>query len=332
MGEALFNLDLNSGAYSCARCHTQGWSYGEPGGARAGRVRLEPHRRLDGVALPERAGHDQLRQGRLGDRASATASSRRAPGACRPSATCSPTSRSRPSSNTCGACDARRCSPINWEPRAPRHPHHRSSRSCVLWAACYLILGTNLGARLGFLVAFAALAGWMFLMGAIWWSYGKGLLGPDAVVGADQRAHGAADHGGASTTPARSTTRSSSAPTPTRRRRADGGRRAVRDGRLEEARLRRCRRTSRPVPRPARCSRSRRPWPAASSRSSTCSTRVASARRSRSARSSTSSPSSTSRTTRSSRWRRWCKQRDRTRSSTGQAGDRHHTRRISTCT
>ena len=29
-GEALFNLDLNSGAYSCARCHTQGWSYGDP--------------------------------------------------------------------------------------------------------------------------------------------------------------------------------------------------------------------------------------------------------------------------------------------------------------
>lgn len=30
-GEALFNLDLASGAYSCARCHTPGWSYGEPG-------------------------------------------------------------------------------------------------------------------------------------------------------------------------------------------------------------------------------------------------------------------------------------------------------------
>ena len=30
-GEALFNLDLSSGAYSCARCHTQGWSYGDPG-------------------------------------------------------------------------------------------------------------------------------------------------------------------------------------------------------------------------------------------------------------------------------------------------------------
>jgi mono/diheme cytochrome c family protein len=30
-GEALFNLNLDSGAYSCARCHTQGWSYGNPG-------------------------------------------------------------------------------------------------------------------------------------------------------------------------------------------------------------------------------------------------------------------------------------------------------------
>ena len=30
-GEALFNSDLASGAYSCARCHTQGWSYGNPG-------------------------------------------------------------------------------------------------------------------------------------------------------------------------------------------------------------------------------------------------------------------------------------------------------------
>lgn len=30
-GEALFNLDLSSGAFSCARCHTRGWSYGEPG-------------------------------------------------------------------------------------------------------------------------------------------------------------------------------------------------------------------------------------------------------------------------------------------------------------
>jgi mono/diheme cytochrome c family protein len=30
-GEALFNLDLGGGAFSCARCHTEGWSYGQPG-------------------------------------------------------------------------------------------------------------------------------------------------------------------------------------------------------------------------------------------------------------------------------------------------------------
>jgi mono/diheme cytochrome c family protein len=30
LGEALFNLDLGAGSYSCARCHTKGWSYGEP--------------------------------------------------------------------------------------------------------------------------------------------------------------------------------------------------------------------------------------------------------------------------------------------------------------
>ncbi len=30
LGEALFNLDLGGGNYSCARCHTKGWSYGDP--------------------------------------------------------------------------------------------------------------------------------------------------------------------------------------------------------------------------------------------------------------------------------------------------------------
>jgi mono/diheme cytochrome c family protein len=29
-GEALFNLGLSSGAFSCARCHTTGWSYDDP--------------------------------------------------------------------------------------------------------------------------------------------------------------------------------------------------------------------------------------------------------------------------------------------------------------
>jgi mono/diheme cytochrome c family protein len=30
VGEALFNLDLGSGNYSCARGHTKGYSYGDP--------------------------------------------------------------------------------------------------------------------------------------------------------------------------------------------------------------------------------------------------------------------------------------------------------------
>ena len=29
-GELLFNLQASSGTYSCARCHTHGWSYDEP--------------------------------------------------------------------------------------------------------------------------------------------------------------------------------------------------------------------------------------------------------------------------------------------------------------
>lgn len=48
----------------------------------------------------------------------------------------------------------------------------------VVWmGSVYMILGTNLGARLGFLVSLTGLAGWMALMGSIWWMYGIGLQG-----------------------------------------------------------------------------------------------------------------------------------------------------------
>jgi hypothetical protein len=43
----------------------------------------------------------------------------------------------------------------------------------------YLLLATNLGARLGFLVALTGLAAWMTLLGIIWMIYGIGLKGPD---------------------------------------------------------------------------------------------------------------------------------------------------------
>lgn len=49
----------------------------------------------------------------------------------------------------------------------------------VLIGSVYLVLSTNVGARLGFLVTLTALAGWMMLMGMTWWIYGIGLRGPD---------------------------------------------------------------------------------------------------------------------------------------------------------
>lgn len=48
----------------------------------------------------------------------------------------------------------------------------------VLMGSVYLLLGTNLGTRLGFLVGSAAFFGWMMLMGLVWWVYGTiGMLG-----------------------------------------------------------------------------------------------------------------------------------------------------------
>lgn len=47
----------------------------------------------------------------------------------------------------------------------------------VLCGSVYLLLATNLGTRLGFLISLCGLAGWMFLMGIIWWVYGIGLVG-----------------------------------------------------------------------------------------------------------------------------------------------------------
>ncbi len=49
----------------------------------------------------------------------------------------------------------------------------------ILMGSIYLIMLTNMGARLAFLVSLAGLAGWMMLMGLTWWIYGIGLRGPD---------------------------------------------------------------------------------------------------------------------------------------------------------
>ena len=53
----------------------------------------------------------------------------------------------------------------------------------VLMGSIYLIIATNTGMRLGFLITLAALFGWMFLLGTMWWMYGIGLIGRAPVVG-----------------------------------------------------------------------------------------------------------------------------------------------------
>jgi hypothetical protein len=48
----------------------------------------------------------------------------------------------------------------------------------VLIGSVYLLLSTNLGARVGVLVTIAGLSGWMMLMGMVWAVYGIGYKGP----------------------------------------------------------------------------------------------------------------------------------------------------------
>ncbi|MDE0802071.1 MAG: hypothetical protein OSA99_01990 [Acidimicrobiales bacterium] len=47
----------------------------------------------------------------------------------------------------------------------------------VLMGSVYLLLGTNTGNRLGFLLSATGFFGWMAIMGLIWWIYGIGMLG-----------------------------------------------------------------------------------------------------------------------------------------------------------
>lgn len=49
----------------------------------------------------------------------------------------------------------------------------------ALIGGTYMLVGSNLGARLGFLVLLTAFAGWMASMGFVWWMYGIGLKGPE---------------------------------------------------------------------------------------------------------------------------------------------------------
>jgi hypothetical protein len=65
---------------------------------------------------------------------------------------------------------------INWEPEL-RGILTVMIGATVWMGSIYLILGTNVGARLGFMIALTGLAGWIALMGFVWWIYGIGLKG-----------------------------------------------------------------------------------------------------------------------------------------------------------
>ena len=49
----------------------------------------------------------------------------------------------------------------------------------ILCGSVYLLLATNVGAKIGFVLAMAGLTGWMFVMAVVWAFYGIGLRGSD---------------------------------------------------------------------------------------------------------------------------------------------------------
>ena len=49
----------------------------------------------------------------------------------------------------------------------------------ILCGSCHMLLATNMGARLGFLLAGAGLFGWLATLGCIWWAYARGPVGPE---------------------------------------------------------------------------------------------------------------------------------------------------------
>ena len=299
-GEALFNLSLASGAYSCARCHTLGWSYDKPttsgqgaygwnltGGSTNNHFATE----ADMVAFIKSGSEEGKLYGRNGQGTRPHAGIRHR---------CSPTSRSKPSSNTYGACDVDVGDCLGT--RDPRSCSPSSSRVVVLCGSIYLIMATNMGARLAFLVALAGAVRLAVAHGHHVVDLRHRPEGPRPDVGGGAGQDGAPGHAG----PLHRRCPGDVARRPRRRhvpgggrarRRATPRRRAGTSSTPRRQSSARCRR------RPACSSRRRERSPPASSRSSRCSTSVAIAIR-RSTSRSTSSPSSTSRTTCSPRPRR----------------------------
>ena len=69
---------------------------------------------------------------------------------------------------------------LSWEPQI-KGALYVVIAVLILVGSCYLLLATNVGARLGFLLAGAGLFGWLATLGFIWWGYGRGPVGPSAI-------------------------------------------------------------------------------------------------------------------------------------------------------
>ena len=67
---------------------------------------------------------------------------------------------------------------LSWDPQV-RGAAIVLAAIVILPGSVYLLLATNMGARLGFILAVTGLAGWMVVMGAIWMVFGIGLKGKE---------------------------------------------------------------------------------------------------------------------------------------------------------
>jgi hypothetical protein len=67
---------------------------------------------------------------------------------------------------------------LSWEPQI-KGALYVIIAITILCGSCYMLLATNMGARLGILLAAAGFFGWLFTLGMVWWVYARGPVGPD---------------------------------------------------------------------------------------------------------------------------------------------------------
>ena len=144
LGEALFNLDSSSGAYSLRPVpHQRAGPTATRSRAAAARW-AQPHRRLDGAPVPERHRPRRVRRARARINGKRYGQQGQGSGPhARASASCSPRRRSRRSSTTSGGCDGAGHAPRSPSAGRPRSAASSSSSSgwWLLCGSVYLLLG-----------------------------------------------------------------------------------------------------------------------------------------------------------------------------------------------